>query len=103
LRKIGGGVVEAEDPGLHDRGPGGVKALGLSVFFQPEAPIGPKFWAAGAEGTVARQGVPGRSKGKILLDFISIISRLYQNRNKGGVSGRPAALGEGMPPRSGTT
>ncbi|HZK13966.1 MAG TPA: hypothetical protein VFC55_05585, partial [Desulfobaccales bacterium] len=61
----------------NDQGPGGVKALGFTVFFQPEAPIDPQpGGGAGTTGTGVGQAVPGRSKGKILLDFISFISRL---------------------------
>jgi hypothetical protein len=76
LCKGWGGVIEAEDLGLDNQGRGGVKALGLTVLFQPEAPIDARPGGAGTTGTGFGQAVPGRSKGKILLDFIAFISRL---------------------------
>jgi len=76
LRKGWGRVIAAEDLGLNGQGPGDVKALGFSVFFQPEAPIVAQPGGAGATPIGARRTVPRRSKGKILLDFISFISRL---------------------------
>jgi hypothetical protein len=77
LRKGCDRVIAAEDLRLNDQGPGDVKALGFTVFFQPDAPIVAQPGGAGATPTGARQAVPRRSKGKILLDFISFISRLY--------------------------
>jgi len=74
--EVGGGFIEAEDLGLDDQGPGDVYLPGLAVLFQPETPIDPEPGGAGTSGTGVRQAVPGRSKGKILLDFISFISRL---------------------------
>jgi hypothetical protein len=52
LRKVGGGIIGAEDRGRDDHG-------------------------AGAAGP--RQAPPGRSKGKILLDFMLFIRGLYEN------------------------
>jgi hypothetical protein len=76
LAKAGDGVIGAEDLGLDDQGPGDVYLPGLAVLFQPETPIDPEPGGAGTSGTGVGQAVPGRSKGKIFLDFISFISRL---------------------------